>query len=173
MNIILCGYKSCGKTTVGKAFSQKYQTEFIDTDDLIINAYTAKESVHNIREIHQALGDARFRELETQAIHSIRDITDAVIATGGGCLTSDENIKHLKSLGKIIYLYADPALLYERMFSLKSLPSFIDPRNSKNDFQRYIDKRMKLYDSVADYLIDTTDKTIDQIVCLLNECRLQ
>ena len=43
MNIILCGYKACGKTTIGNAFAKQYDYHFIDTDDLILS----KENFYN------------------------------------------------------------------------------------------------------------------------------
>ena len=35
-NIVLCGIKHCGKTTVGKKLAAVLNVPFVDTDDLIV-----------------------------------------------------------------------------------------------------------------------------------------
>ena len=37
INIILCGFMGCGKSTVGKELASKLDLKFIDTDEYIEN----------------------------------------------------------------------------------------------------------------------------------------
>ena len=43
MSIILCGLPMSGKTTIGKKMAKELNWNFIDTDELIENAYSRKE----------------------------------------------------------------------------------------------------------------------------------
>ena len=38
LNIVLCGFMGCGKSTVGKKLSQMTQMEFVDMDGYIENS---------------------------------------------------------------------------------------------------------------------------------------
>ncbi|MBL4647773.1 MAG: 3-deoxy-7-phosphoheptulonate synthase, partial [Gammaproteobacteria bacterium] len=168
-NIILCGFKNCGKTTLGKQYAQQYNYHFIDSDALICQHYYQQ---HNqrlaIRDIHQLVGEQAFRQLEVKAIQSLTGIHDTIIATGGGVMTNPANVNHLKSLGKIIYLFVDTQQLYQRLLQQANLPSFIDKNNIAADFQNYIANRENLYPTVADTIIDTTDKLLTQICTIIN-----
>lgn len=167
MNIILCGYHCCGKTTIGKAFAQRYDYQFIDTDDLICQEMGVNQS----REAHRLLGERDFREFEKNIVHSIVDIKNTIVATGGGVIMNPDNVSHLQTLGKIIYLYCDPEILLCRIMEKKSLPSFIRESSIEEDFKHYIDHRKTLYESRSDTTLNTSDKTIDEIVLLLNQSR--
>jgi shikimate kinase len=165
MNIILCGYHCCGKTTIAKAFAQQYDYHFIDTDDLIAKKMNASTS----REAHKQLGERDFREFEKNIIHSIRGIKKTIIATGGGVLMNPDNVNYLKTLGKIIYLYLDPSIILSRILEKKSFPNFIRETSIDEDFKQYIDSRKTLYESQSDITINANHKTIDEIVLLISE----
>jgi shikimate kinase len=81
-NIILCGYKSCGKTTLGKKISEKTGMHFIDTDDLVAK---------NCRQLYLHSVEA-FREIEKEVIAALADFQNSVIATGGGSILAPENV---------------------------------------------------------------------------------
>lgn len=167
MNLILCGYHCSGKTTIAKAFSQKYDYHFIDTDDLVAQAKGVKDS----RAVHTLLGEEDYRTFEKNIVHSIQDINNTIIATGGGVLLNCENTNHLKTLGKIIYLYVEPETLRARILEKKSLPNFLKEPSFDEDFKRYIDSRKTLYDSQADIRLNVTNKTVEEILSLINQYR--
>lgn len=167
MNLILCGYHCSGKTTIAKAFSKKYNFDFIDTDDLVAQAKGVKDS----RAVHTLLGEENYRTFEKNIVHSIKDIHDTIIATGGGVLLNNENTRYLKTLGKIIYLYVEPETLRARILENNSLPNFIRESSFDKDFKHYIDSRKTLYDSQADIKLNVTDKTVEEILSLINQYR--
>ena len=102
-NIVLVGMPSCGKTTVGHALAEKLGRSFIDTDELIV-----KKEKRPITEIFAELGEAGFRSLETAAVLSAANShTGAVIATGGGAILRDENVRALKRSGKLYFINRD------------------------------------------------------------------
>lgn len=94
MNIVLIGLKSCGKTSVGRALAAKLGKFFIDTDELIMERHGNRRQ--SIREICLQNGENYFRNLEKEVIATLAALDDAVVATGGGAVLEEENIKNLK-----------------------------------------------------------------------------
>lgn len=169
MNLILCGFQNCGKTTIAAAFAKAYDYHLIDTDDLVCQQYNDKnKSQYSVREIHQQLGESLFREAEKAAISSIPYQPKTIIATGGGVLTQPENVQHLRTLGKIIYLHVDTETLLARMLQQDTLPNFVRADAIAEDFAAYIKSRETLYSTLADHEVNITDKTVDECVLLLN-----
>ncbi|MBP9722656.1 MAG: shikimate kinase [Gammaproteobacteria bacterium] len=165
-NIILIGLKACGKTSVAKNFAELYPSyKYIDTDDLIQENYSNnKASRYSIPEIYNNLGDVKFRDLESEVINNLsNDIKNdnIIIATGGGVILNNNIIITLKKLGKIIYLYCPPELIYKRWLDNNIKPSFV--KNHK-EFLQYISTRLNKYNSIADYKINTEGLNISEII---------
>ena len=99
-NIVLIGMPSSGKTTVGKALAEMLGRPFIDTDAVIV-----ERAGKPITDIFSELGEAGFRDLETQAVRDMANThTGAIIATGGGAILRDENVRALKRTGRLYFL---------------------------------------------------------------------
>ncbi|MBE6585278.1 MAG: shikimate dehydrogenase [Ruminococcaceae bacterium] len=99
-NIVLTGMPSSGKSTVGKALAQELGRPFVDTDAVIL-----QRAGKPITEIFSELGEVGFRDLETQVVKDVANThTGAVIATGGGAILRDENIRALRRTGRIYFL---------------------------------------------------------------------
>ncbi|MBO5252354.1 MAG: shikimate 5-dehydrogenase [Clostridia bacterium] len=105
-NVVLTGMPGSGKSTVGKRLSLEGY-EFIDTD-----AEIEKRCGCTVRELITAKGEAYFRDLETEVIRDAASKSCRIIATGGGTVLKDENIRALKRNGKLFFLDADPSRLH-------------------------------------------------------------
>jgi shikimate kinase len=174
MNLVLCGYQASGKTSVGSLFATTYDYDFIDTDTLICQEKSPQiNDGYTVREIHQLLGEEKFRQLESEVVRSINCNSNTIIATGGGVLMKADNAQHLKSMAKIIYLYVDPEVLFSRLISRGTLPNFISQSASREDFVRYIESRKDLYESQADKVLNITDQKIAEVVSLVNQYRCE
>lgn len=165
MNLILCGYQGCGKTTIGQKFCEQNNYDFIDTDQLICQ----QQQQTCIKAIHKTLGEHEFRDVENKVIHAINTSNNTLIATGGGAVVKPSNVKRLKELGKIIYLYLEPNAIYSRILQRGALPHIFRKSTLQQDFKRYIDSRKTLYQSIADHIIDTTNRSVDDVVRLIQE----
>lgn len=97
-NIILVGMPGSGKTTIGKKLAYLLNRDFIDIDELIY-----KENQSKPGEIIEKYGESYFRSLESDALKRVLRDQGKVIATGGGILTKDENLAHIKSPANIVY----------------------------------------------------------------------
>ena len=84
MKIILTGFMATGKTSTGKALSQRTGYPFIDTDDLIVE----REGM-SITQIFQEKGEPYFRELERSIVSEVSKQDKVVIAPGGGAIKAD------------------------------------------------------------------------------------
>lgn len=98
-NIVLIGMPGSGKSTVGKALSQKLSKPFIDTDSLVVE----KENME-ITEIFSQKGEKYFRDCESQAVKYASSQNGVIIATGGGAVLKRENVDALSSNGIIFFL---------------------------------------------------------------------
>ncbi len=108
-NIVLIGMPSCGKSTIGVLLAKNLGMSFLDTD-LLIQEETGKL----LHELISELGNEGFLKLENKILSSLK-AENSVIATGGSAIYADDGMKHLKSLGKTVYLKISYETLCERL----------------------------------------------------------
>ena len=159
-NIILVGFMGTGKSAVGRALAKKLKRPFIDLDERI-----EKEAGRPIAQIFSKEGEAGFRQRETQAVEKAAKVSSSVIATGGGVMLDEENVRLLKESGTVVCLTARPEVIVQR--TLASLPSRpllngagISPRERIEELLRV---RAPFY-AQADLVIDTSDKLTQDVV---------
>lgn len=110
MKIYLMGFMGSGKTTIGRELATRIDAPFFDLDELV----EAAEQM-SIKEIFASRGEPYFRKRERDMLRSTRNLEAAVVATGGGTFTFDENIQFIQSEGLSVYLSAPYALLRARV----------------------------------------------------------
>ena len=99
-NIVLTGMPGSGKSTVGQSLAQELGREFVEIDQEIVSA-----EGRSISRIFTESGEAFFRDLETSVIRKIcASHVGCVIATGGGAVLRDENLRALGRNGRIYFL---------------------------------------------------------------------
>ncbi|MDH5216379.1 MAG: shikimate kinase, partial [Gammaproteobacteria bacterium] len=101
-NIFLVGPMGAGKTTIGLQLARQFGRRFYDSDKEI-----EKRTGATIPLIFELEGEEGFRKRETQVIGDLAELTQSIIATGGGAVLKAENRAILKEHGLIIYLKAD------------------------------------------------------------------
>lgn len=110
MKIYLVGFMGSGKTTVGRELAVRVDAPFFDLDELVESAEQL-----GIKELFAQRGEAYFRKRERDVLRSTKHLDAAVVATGGGTFTFDENIQFIQSEGLSVYLSAPYALLRARV----------------------------------------------------------
>ena len=110
MKVYVIGFMAAGKTTIGRELAARIAAPFFDLDDLVEAA--EKMTVKDIFDTH---GEAYFRKRERDILRSTKHLERAVIATGGGTFTFDENIQFIQSEGLSVYLSAPYSLLRSRV----------------------------------------------------------
>lgn len=155
MNIILCGLPMCGKSTIGKILAERLRWKFVDTDQLIEKAYTAKTgNVFSCREIFLNEGEENFRRLEKKQIAALKSAKDCVISIGGGSLMDPVSATILQSIGSIIYLKVPIEQLWGRVHR-RGIPAYLDPIDPEKAFYAMAKQRIPQYESSAEFVIDT------------------
>lgn len=155
MNIILCGLPMSGKTTIGGLLAKQMQRQFIDTDRLIEKAYANTTGKKNsCRQIFQEEGESAFRQIEKLQIASLKGTNKTIIALGGGSLVDPENSALLKHLGCLVYLQTPLNILWQRI-QANGIPVFLDRVHPEKLFFEMAEKRILIYETMADVTIDT------------------
>ena len=144
-----------GKTTIGRALSEELRIDVIDTDQKIEEKH---EKV--IRHIFAEEGEMAFREYESEMLRSL-PVHNVIITTGGGIIERAENRKWMKENGTVVYLYCDPYVIAERLREDTTRPLF-----QKKDIDAFVTKfeSRRAYYEEADIHIDTTNKSVEQIM---------
>ena len=83
--IVLIGFRGAGKTTVGGLLAEHLGMPFVDSDAVI----EASEGLA-VREIFATRGESDFRRVEAATITRLLAGPDAVLAVGGGALTTPQ-----------------------------------------------------------------------------------
>ena len=157
MNIVLCGMMGAGKTTVGVRISELTGMRWYDTDDLITRKYGS------IPSIFEFYGEPRFREMESEIVHSIAGEDGCVISTGGGCVLKPENAAAFKAGGgKIVFLKVDIRILFERTGHTSDERPLLK-NTTYEKMKELLDYRTPIYEGCADLTIDTNMLDVDGV----------
>lgn len=164
INVVLCGMPMSGKTTIGKLLAEKIGFRFIDLDECIEEAYFEKTGIREkCRGIYKSIGEQAFRELEKQQFVRLSNLSQCVIAIGGGSLGSSEAKNIVASIGKVIYLKADIHELWDRI-KWRGLPAYLDPADPKTSFEKLATLRTPAYEQVASFAIEIEQMRPEEIV---------
>ena len=170
MNVILTGFKSCGKTTIGKALAKELKLEFIELDEALEEHYFEKYGERlSFREIYKKHGEEFFRTFENKILTKLKDKKNIVLSLGGGTPLLEENKEIIKEIGKVVYLDVDKDILLDRVLNAEELPAFLDKENPKESFEEIFNKRKPIYSEIADYRIKIKDEPISEILKKINE----
>ncbi len=161
MNIFLIGYRCTGKTFVGRSLAKSLGRPFLDADSELV-----KEQDLNISVIVRKQGWNAFREIESDIIKRVCALDDHVVATGGGAVLNDKNVKHMKRSGKLVWLKATPETIKKRILQDKNTKDFRPPLTSKGSVEEIREtllNRNPFYDKAMDFDVNTDDIGIDEV----------
>lgn len=110
MNLVLVGFSTTGKSTVGRAVAGRLGWRFVDTD-----AEIERRSGRTISEIFGSDGEPRFREIEREVVAELATEDATVISTGGGVVLDPASRRDLRRRGVVILLEAQPDTIVQRL----------------------------------------------------------
>jgi len=108
--IFLIGFMGAGKSTIGKALAKRLGYKFLDSDSIVESSTGL-----SIPQIFTELGEDEFRKLEREALTSIRGLTSAVVALGGGAYVAEENRQIVQEVGISIWIDCPLDLCWSRV----------------------------------------------------------
>jgi len=158
-NVILTGFMGTGKTSLGKLLATKLGRPFVDIDKKI-----ETEQKLSIPKIFELYGEEHFRELERAAVKELSERRGLIIATGGGTIKDEENLRLLKDSGVMICLTTEPEEIFARTARRGERPVLDGGGNERLEtIKKLLAERKKFYDR-ADYQVDTTNWSPIQII---------
>lgn len=152
-NIILIGMPGSGKSTVGVLLAKIIGYRFIDTDLLI-----QEKEGRKLFEILRDSGNDYFAAVENEVNSSV--MTDkTVIATGGSAIYGEEAMRHLGSIGKIVFLDVPLYELEKRINNLSTRGIMFKSGQTLNDIYN---ERLPLYRKWADIIISCEGESLSE-----------
>lgn len=154
-NIVLIGPPGVGKSTVGVLLAKALSMPFVDTD-IVIQAAEGRR----LQDILDSEGIDGFRKVEERCLLAL-SLQNHVIATGGSVVYSSAAMDHLKKSGKIVFLNLPCQTLLQRIENLDSRGVVIP---ASMTFCEMYDERLPLYQQYADYILDCSNLSHEQVV---------
>ena len=159
-NIVLIGYRGCGKTTVGQLLARRLARTFVDTDALI-----EQQAGNSITEIFSAQGEKGFRSRDSAVINDLTQQTGQIIAVGGGAVMDPQNAQRLKATGTLIWLTAPAQVLWERISKDQTTTRpDLTPTGGLHEVRQILAQREPIYRAAADLTLNTDHQSLEQVV---------
>lgn len=154
-NIVLIGMPGAGKSTLGVVLAKILNYDFVDADLLI-----QQQSDKTLQRLIDSLGPDGFIEVENQVLSSIR-CDRTVLSTGGSAIYSDAAMKHLATLGPIVYLQTSLPELEKRLEDFSDRGVVM--RNKEiASLEALYEERVPLYERYATITVDVDGLSITE-----------
>ena len=161
MKLIIIGPMASGKSVVGKKLSKRMGLNFFDTDKQI-----EQKAGATISWIFDVEGEEKFRDRESEILHTLIKEDNCIISTGGGIVLREENRALLKK-GTGIYLKTSIQSQLERTMNDKDRPLLQNIDNKEEALREIAKLRNPIYESCSEITIEETNghnETVDKIV---------
>jgi len=109
-HVLLVGLPGAGKSTVGRLVADGLNAPLIDIDGLLV-----REMGMPISQIFGMVGEARFREMERDAVTAAQGGNPGVIVPGGGWAAQPGQLEAAMSSSLVVYLKCLPATAAKRL----------------------------------------------------------
>ena len=146
-----------GKSAVGRNLAKRLYKHFVDLDRMI-----EKRAGLKVREIFDAKGETYFRELEKQTLADVLKLPGQVIATGGGVVMDEENLRLLREKTLLVCLIASTDVILARVGNGTKRPLLKGP-NRRERVEELLKQRADKY-AQAHIIVDTSQLTLQQVV---------
>lgn len=110
MHVFLTGFMGVGKSTIGRCLAAALELPFVDLDKEI-----EEHTGESIAAIFDHQGEATFRQIESEVLGAIVRRPAAVVATGGGTVTREENRRLMENHGVSVWIDLPFACIAERI----------------------------------------------------------
>ena len=131
-------------------FATRLGCALVDLDQYI----EAKEGM-SIPDVFRAKGEAYFREKEREAVREVSQRRGIVIATGGGTVKDEENLRLLKGRGVLVCLTADIDTIMQRTERRGERPMLDREEDRREAVEKLLESRRAVY-ACADFTVDTS-----------------
>ena len=153
MNLFLIGYRCTGKTTIAKSIADILDWSFVDADTVLV-----RECGKQIEDIVATEGWEAFRRKERSTITQICTQKRQVVATGGGVVLDEDNVRVMRAGGIIIGLGATAETIRQRMLQDEKSRAFRPALTDKGplaEIEGQLSERGPYYERASDFFIHT------------------
>jgi shikimate kinase len=160
MSLFLIGYRGTGKTTVAALLAAELGCAWQDAD-----AEIEARAGRSIADIFAQGGEVAFRNWESRVLDDLSAGTQ-VLALGGGVILRPENRVLLRSRGKTVWLTAQPETLWRRIVEDRAAAGRrpnLTADGGLREVEQILAERLPLYRESADWVVDTEDKSPDEV----------
>jgi shikimate kinase len=156
--IVLIGPMGAGKTTVGAEVAKRLNCSFADSDQLI-----EADQGKSISEIFIEDGEPHFRLVEESIVIDALLAEEGVLSLGGGAVTNDATRRAIASnAAKKIFLDISLSAVSPRVGFDSARPLLMV--NPRQKWAELMNARRPIYESLADFKIDVSEKSVEEIV---------
>jgi shikimate kinase len=163
--IFLIGFMGVGKSTLGKRLASAQNRAIIDTDmNIEVNE---NESVAGIFEKY---GETYFRILEHRELINLRNVENAIIATGGGMPCFNDNMTEMLKQGTVVYLSRPENEIFQRLKNAKNQRPILKGKNEeemKTIIHDLLQLRLPFY-TRANIILDRDHQTHEHLIHILS-----
>ena len=152
-NIVLIGMPGAGKSTLGIVLAKILNYNFIDADLVIQN-----QCDKTLQKLIDACGPEGFIQVENQVLSDLT-AERSIIATGGSAVYSDEAMRHLAEIGRVVYLQISYDELKKRLHDLQERGVVLKGGIGMSLRELY-DERKPLYEQYAEITVNVDDLSI-------------
>jgi 3-dehydroquinate synthetase len=150
-HLALVGFMGAGKTTLGQEVATRLDREFIDLDQAIEGHVR-----QTIPEIFEQRGEVEFRVLEQEAaLSTLRNSRPAVVALGGGAVTSPAIRRALREHAFTVYVEVEAEIAWERVHGGDRPLA-----REEGTFRALHEERQPLYREAADAVAADPDEIV-------------
>ncbi|TDB99843.1 shikimate kinase [Nonomuraea longispora] len=139
--VVLIGPPGSGKTTIGRLLAERLGVGFRDTD-ADVEAVAGKP----VSDIFVEDGEARFRELEHQAVREALAEHDGILSLGGGAVLNEET-QGLLDGHHVVYLQVGLSDAVQRVGLGSARPLLV--LNPRSQLKKLMEERRPVYERLA------------------------
>src|SRR5690554_2225027 len=154
--VVLIGPPAAGKSRIGKKVAKYLESDFIDTDSVIVAEHGS------IAELFRTRGEAGFRQIEREVVSRALS-SEAVVSLGGGAVMNEDTRQQLDAQ-RVAMLTVSPQAVAKRIGGhRRPLLAAGTPEEQLAAWQRLADARSAVYESLASRSWDTSVRPITAI----------
>jgi len=162
--IALLGLRGAGKSTIGRRLARRLRVPFVELDRRVEEA--AGLSLDEIFALH---GQDYYRRLERDALERLlAEDRPAVVATGGGIVTSGGTYAFLRRRALTVWLRAEAEDHWNRVVQQGDRRPMADNPEAMAELRRLLAERQPLYAEAA-HVIDTSRLGVDEAIRAIDD----